>query len=60
MLRGETINPALSAERAPILIHPDARRALRDLLWESDMRGVGYSEFILRAVAAARAEREQG
>jgi hypothetical protein len=53
-LRGPSTNPPPSTERVPINIHPDVREALRNLLFEQDMRGVGYSEFIARAIDAAR------
>ena len=40
--------------REAIQIHPTAAWLLRELLREPGWRGVGYSEFVLRAVAAAR------
>jgi hypothetical protein len=44
-----------SKEREPILIHPEARKRLSNLLYhEPLMQGVGYSEFVMRAVAAAK------
>jgi hypothetical protein len=43
-------------ERVPINIAPDVRKRLRDLLFEPEMRGVGYSAFINRAVEAAETE----
>lgn len=52
-LIGETTRWVEPGERVPINVAPSARQALRDLLWEPEMRGVGYSEFILRAVDAA-------
>lgn len=45
--------------RAPINIDPTVREELRSLLYEPYMRGVGYSEFILRAVKRAREEAEE-
>lgn len=44
------------AERVPIMIDPEIRERLRLLLFEDDMRGVGYSEFLLRAITAAEQE----
>lgn len=55
-LRGPSKNPPPDAERVPINIHPTVRQNLALLLHEADMRGVGYSEFISRAIAAARGE----
>lgn len=52
-LIGETTGPVEPGVRVGFNIAPSARRALRDLLYEPEMRGVGYSEFILRAVNAA-------
>ena len=46
-----------TATRVPILIHPDARDALRALLSEHPRfreSGIGYSEFIVRCVREAR------
>lgn len=57
MLTGESQWNPRTRQRVPIDIDPEVRRALRDLLFEDYMRGVGYSEFIRRAVAVARAER---
>jgi hypothetical protein len=59
MLRGNS-RKNLSGGRVPIDIAPEARNALIDLLFEDDMRGVGYSEFIMRAVEAAKFEEGSG
>lgn len=42
--------------RLPILIHPEVRVRLRDLLFEPEMQGVGYSAFINRACELAETE----
>jgi len=55
-LTGETTGPALGRERSPINIAPEAKEALTGLLYRPEMRGVGFSEFILRAVDAAWGE----
>lgn len=47
---------AMGREREPINIHPTVKERLRTLLFEPEMRGVGFSEFIDRAVEAAVAE----
>lgn len=39
--------------REPLQVHPGVTEALRNLLFNPEFRGVGYSEFILRAVCAA-------
>lgn len=52
-LRGPSCTPPPDHDRRPINVHPRVIRAMRDLLFEDDMRGVGYSEFIARAVEAA-------
>jgi hypothetical protein len=54
-LTGETAGRP-QGDRVPINIHPETRRRLVELLYLPQMRGVGYSEFIDRAVAAAAAE----
>ena len=51
--------PGNDSTRVPINIDADVRQRLRDLLYEPEMRGVGYSEFIDRAVRAAWAEIEE-
>ena len=44
-----------SEDRVPILIHPDAKQALIDLLvYDERFQGVGYSQFIMQAVRDAR------
>lgn len=43
-----------NAKRVPMQVHPEARAALSELLWTPEFKGVGYSEFTMRAVAAAR------
>lgn len=43
-------------ERVPINIAPEVRERLNVLLYEPEMRGVGYSEFIDRAIRHALAE----
>lgn len=48
--------PNLGQERVELRIAPQAREELRNLLHRREMRGVGYSEFILRAVELAKAE----
>lgn len=55
-LRGPSSQPTPLGDRVPILIHSDTRERLRALLFDDDMRGVGYSEFIGRALAAAEKE----
>lgn len=47
---------SMSTERVGMQVAPEAVAALRDLLFDPAMRGVGYSEFVLRAVRVARAE----
>lgn len=53
---GEARNVPRGRERMPINIHPDVRERLRDVLFEDEMRGVGYSEFINRACEIAESE----
>ena len=55
-LTGVAVNPPRDEERVPINIAPEARDRLRKLLFEPEMRAVGYSEFIQRACEAAEAE----
>lgn len=44
-----------TTDREPVLIHPDAKSALRALLVnEPEYHEMGYSEFIMRAVVEAR------
>lgn len=43
-------------DRVPINIDPAVRKRLRDLLFEPELRGVGYSAFINRACEAAETE----
>lgn len=58
-LTGPTIErPGGDETRVPINIDSEVRDRLRMLLYHPKMRGVGYSEFILRAVSAAYAELE--
>jgi hypothetical protein len=47
MLRRCWVPP--TAHRVDVHVHPTARRRLHALLFEPEMRGVGYSEFIMRA-----------
>lgn len=54
-LTGETIlRPG--GERVPINIDTEVRERLVHLLHRPGMRGVGYSEFIDRAISAAHQE----
>ncbi len=57
-LVGETTGAVEPGKRVAIQIAPSARQALSNLLYQREMRGVGYSEFILRAVDVAVAELE--
>jgi hypothetical protein len=56
-LRPTILRPASvpSSERVLMNIHPQVRERLRELLAEPEMRGVGYSAFINRAVCVAEA-----
>lgn len=45
-------------KRVPINIEPGVREQLRTLLFGRDMFGVGYSEFIARAITIAKEEIE--
>lgn len=47
-------------ERLPINIAGAVRTRLRDFLYLPEMRGVGYSEFITRALDVAEADLEAG
>ena len=60
MLRGKTRKSTRLEKRVPLNIHPDAWRKLRDLLFEPDMQGVGYTEFIERAIDMANSEKGSG
>lgn len=42
--------------RVPMNIHPTVRKRVRDLLFEPELAGVGYSEFVARACEAAETE----
>lgn len=55
-LAGPARDTARGDERVPMNVHPDVRDDLRNLLFEPEMRAVGYSEFLARAVAACRQE----
>jgi hypothetical protein len=53
-LTGETEGrPGDDTTRVPLNVHDETRERLRTLLHMPFMRGVGYSEFIDRAVARA-------
>lgn len=43
-------------ERVPILIHPEVRDRLNNLLHNPELKGVGYSSFIERACEIAETE----
>lgn len=59
-LSGETIRrPGTDETRVPINIDSEVRELLRNLLFEPWMRGVGYSEFIARAIQRTREEHEE-
>ncbi len=51
LTRETVIRP--NGERVPINIAAEVRDQLCSLLYEPEMRGVGYSEFVQRAVTAA-------
>lgn len=56
-LTGETQGrPGTDETRVPMMVDRDVRAALIRLLYQPQMRGVGYSEFIQRAVALAHEE----
>lgn len=58
-LTGETMGrPGDESTRVPMNVDKEVRDSLRNLLYEPEMRGVGYSEFIARAVIAAWGEIE--
>lgn len=52
LLIGETLSRP-KGDRVPINIAESVREDLRNLLYQSELRGVGYSEFIQRAVELA-------
>jgi hypothetical protein len=59
-LIGKTIRrPGDDTTRVPIHIDESVREDLRNLLYEPWMRGVGYSEFIQRAILRAYEEQEE-
>ena len=65
-LTGETISRPTHATpnypegmRVPINIDPGVRTNLLDLLYQPWMRGVGYSEFIQRAIDRAYEEADE-
>ena len=55
-LIGHAVNPPKTKDRSPINIAPEVRARLADLLYEEEMRGVGYSEFINRACELAETQ----
>lgn len=55
-MTGPSTKPPCERERVPIEIAPDVRTRLRNLLFHPEMRAVGYSEFISRALDMAEAE----
>jgi hypothetical protein len=55
-LSGGSVNPPPTADRIPIEVHPEVVARLRSLLFEPELRGVGYSEFISRACEMAETE----
>lgn len=56
MIAGHSTAPARDKDRVPMNVHPQVRARLHRVLFEPELRGVGYSEFIDRAVATAEAE----
>lgn len=59
-LIGERIErPGTDETRVAIYIDEGVRTELRDLLYMPWMRGVGYSEFVQRAVRRAYEEKEE-
>lgn len=48
-----TCPPTQNSDRVTFDIDPDVRARLRNLLFEPEMRGVGYSAFINRACEVA-------
>ena len=56
-LRGPSRWTPPTTERQKIMVHPMAVEALVALLmYDPEMQGVGYTEFIMRAVEAAKDE----
>lgn len=54
-MRGPSDWTPPSSHRVRVIeVHPEVVAELRDLLFEEDMLGVGYSEFIHRAIEAAK------
>lgn len=53
---GHSNRPVEGRERVSMNVHPDARKRLKEVLFESEMHGVGYSEFINRACEVAEGE----
>lgn len=48
--------PTPNRKRVPINIDPEVRERLAHLLWQPEMRGIGYSAFLNRAIDIAMAE----
>lgn len=55
-LIGHMTNPPRVKERVGMKVTPAVRKRVRDLLFQPEMFGVGYSEFIDRACEAAEKE----
>lgn len=51
--------PGTDLTRVPINIDREVREELNNLLYQPFMRGVGYSEFIRRAIRCAYEEAER-
>lgn len=59
-LCGETQGrPPAADGRVEMLVHPETRERLRELLYQPFMRGVGWSEFINRAIDRAYEEADE-
>jgi hypothetical protein len=59
-LIGERIKrPGHDATRVMMFVDAEVRRELNNLLYQPFMRGVGYSEFIRRAVERAYEEADE-
>jgi hypothetical protein len=59
-LIGETIaRPGYDATRVKMFVDAEVRAELRNLLYMPFMRGVGYSEFIKRAIDRAYEEADE-
>jgi hypothetical protein len=59
-LIGETIaRPGHDATRVKMFVDAEVRAELRNLLYQPFMRGVGYSEFIQRAIERAYEEADE-